>query len=84
MLKINEVKSILQLVWATSRTKIQVTGCSRHVQQTLKDSTIKELTVATSELTLVIEAIDSVDGSTLVVTTQQKEVLRVFYFVRQQ
>jgi len=35
-------------------------------------------------LTLVVEAVDAVDGGTLVVASQQEEVLGVFDLVRQQ
>lgn len=38
----------------------------------------------TGSLTLVIEAIDAVDGGTLVVAPEQEEVFRVFDLVRQQ
>jgi hypothetical protein len=37
-----------------------------------------------SSLALVIKSINTVDGGTLVVSSQQKEVLRVFDFVSQQ
>lgn len=37
-----------------------------------------------SAFALVVEPVDSVDGSALVVSSQQEEVLGVFYFVRQQ
>lgn len=36
------------------------------------------------EVTFVIEPINTVDGSTLVISAQYEEVLRVFYFICQQ
>ena len=42
------------------------------------------ITTESRALTLVIEAIDAVDGGTLVVAPEQEEVLRVFDLVGQQ
>jgi len=43
-----------------------------------------QVAIQTTQLTLVVEAVDSVYTGTLVVPSQQEEVLRVLDLVRQQ
>jgi hypothetical protein len=57
-------------------------GCHREAVEAVSES-LPQLNIIPT-LAFVIKAVDAIDTGTLVVASQQEEVLRVLYFVRQQ